>query len=166
MKVIAFDVFNTVFDLSSRPREEVIAYGNHIRKNEWSPLVLPQAWETLPAHSDAAEGIARLRTRFFVATLSNGPLGLLAKVSKHNGISWDAIVPLELGKVFKPNLLAYSTFCGILNVEPKDVMMVTANRTFGDLEAADKLGMDSCLIRDPKHSEIHDIIELATYLGV
>ncbi len=99
MKVIAFDVFGTVFDLSSVDKRDIKAYIDHIRRPTWQPLVLPEYWETLPAHPDAAEGIARLRKKFTVVTCSNGPLHLLTKLSKHNSISWDAIVPLELNRV-------------------------------------------------------------------
>jgi 2-haloalkanoic acid dehalogenase type II len=163
MKVIAFDTFGTVFNLAGVDHEDVRAYAHHIRKPEWSPLRLPKAWETLPAHPDSAEGIARLRSKFIVVTCSNGPLGLLAKLSKYNGVSWDAIIPLELNKVFKPNPRAYMTVCEVLGVKPAEVLMVTANRTFGDLEASRALGMQAQLIRDgdgPKN-----IMELAEQLG-
>ena len=146
MKVLAFDCFGTVFDLSGVAHEEVRAYAKHIHQPEWSPLKLPQAWESLPAHPDALEALERLREQYMVVTCSNGPLGLLAKLSKANGISWDAIIPLELNKVFKPNPKAYLTVCEVLGVEPSQVTMVTANRTFGDLEAARALGMQAFLI--------------------
>jgi 2-haloacid dehalogenase len=165
IKVIAFDVFNTVFRLDGRPKQEVYDYGDHIKK-KWEPLKLPVEWETLPAHDDAAEGIARLRKKYMVATLSNGPLGLLAKVSKHNNISWDAIVPLELGQVFKPSIGAYMLFVEVLGFKFDEVMMVTANKTFGDLEAAQILGMKPQLIRDSREDCPQTIIELATQLGV
>ena len=64
-RVIAFDVFGTVFDLSSTPRGEVAAYAQHLRTCRerccWLPLDLPASWRSLPAHPDAAEGIRRLR---------------------------------------------------------------------------------------------------------
>lgn len=148
MRVVAFDVFGTVFDLSGVPRHEVWDYIAHIRRPEWSPLRLPASWEHLPAHADSAEGIARLRERFIVVTCSNGPLGLLAKLSKNNGVQWDAIVPMELNHVYKPDPRAYLTVCEVLEVPPSAVTMVTANRTFGDLEASAALGMTPVLIRD------------------
>jgi 2-haloacid dehalogenase len=147
-RVVAFDVFGTVFDLSSIDRQEVRDYVQHIRQEPWRPLQLPAHWERLPAYPDAAEGIERLRKNFVVVTCSNGPLGLLAKLSKHNGILWDAIIPLELNRVYKPKPRAYLTVCEVLNVQPADVLMVTANRTFGDLEASRGLGMAAQLIRD------------------
>jgi 2-haloalkanoic acid dehalogenase type II len=162
--VIAFDVFGTVFDLSSIDRQEVRDYARHIRQTEWQPLKLPAHWERLPAHPDSREGIERLRQNHIVVTCSNGPLGLLAKLSKHNGISWDAIIPLELNRVYKPNQRAYMTVCQVLNVQPTDVMMVTANKDFGDLEASAKLGMKPMLIRDGDGDGPKTIIELAESL--
>ncbi len=162
IKVIAFDVFGTVFDLSSVPKQEKIDYITHIRKPEWSPLVLPKSWETLPAHPDAAEGIRLLRHDYYVVTCSNGPLGLLAKLSKHNKIEWDAIIPLELNKVFKTNPRAYLTVCEVMGVQSQEVMMVTANKSFGDIEASSALGMTPMLIRNEGHPQT--IIELASSL--
>ncbi len=164
LKVIAFDVFGTVFDLSSAAREEVKDYVRHVHLPEWKPLKLPKSWETMPAHHDSAEGIALLRKQFIVVTCSNGPLGLLAKLSKHNNVQWDAIIPLELNKVYKPNPRAYRTVCEVLDVEPHEVLMVTANRTFGDLESSKRIGMQSVLIRS--NGGPRTIIDLANLLGV
>lgn len=161
IKVIAFDVFGTVFDLSGVDRDEIRAYARHIKKEIWSPLHLPKSWETLPAHPDSKEGIELLRKKYFVCTCSNGPLGLLSKLSKHNDISWDAIIPLELNRVYKPKLRAYMTVCEVLNVQPEEVCMVTANKDFGDLEASESLGMTPKLIR----YEGDNIIDLAMGMG-
>lgn len=165
-KVIAFDVFGTVFDLSGVNREEIKSYAQHIRKPEWEPLKLPSHWASLPAHPDAAEGIARLREKFFVVTCSNGPLGLLAKLSKHNGITWDAIIPLELNKVYKPNPKAYMTVCEVLDVEPNEVIMVTANEKFGDLEGSRRIGMEAILIRNEVFPTIISLAEMLCPHGV
>jgi 2-haloacid dehalogenase len=162
-KVIAFDLFGTVFDLSAVPRDEVKAYVDHIRKPEWSPLTLPDSWLRLWPYGDSKNGIERLRHRFTVVTCSNAPLGFTAKLSKKNGINWDAIIPLELNRVYKTNPKAYMTVCEVLGVEPADVLMVTANRTFGDLESSRALGMQAQLIRDGEENP-KTIIELAERL--
>lgn len=165
IKVIAFDVFGTVFNMKGvADKRDIKAYLAHIQKPEWSPLILPSYWEMLPAHPDAAVGIERLRMGYTVVTCSNGPLGMLSKVSKHNHISWDAIIPLELNKVFKPNPRAYMTVCEVLNVAASEVMMVTANKDFGDLEASAALGMTPMLIRE--EGKVKDIIELARSFGL
>ncbi len=164
IKVIAFDVFGTVFNLGGVNTQEVRNYVKHIHQEPWKPLTLPKSWETLPAHPDSAEGIRLLRQKYIVVTCSNGPLGLLAKLSKFNGISWDAIIPMELNKVFKPKPEAYMTVCQVLGVSPQEVLMVTANEKFGDIEASQKLGMQAALIRGSSGPK--DIIELAKSLGI
>ena len=151
MKVIAFDVFGTLFDLGGVPIPELQAYQKHLREfresGEWKPLSFPESWERLPAFEDSASGLRVLRFNYFVCTCSNAPLGLQAKLFKHAHMSVDAFIPLELGQTFKTNPKAYMMICDVLGVEPKDVLMVTANEHFGDLEASQALGMTPCLIR-------------------
>lgn len=161
--VLAFDVFGTVFDLSGVARQELRDYAAHIRKPEWTPLRFPANWEHLPPHPDSAQGIERLRQKFLVVTCSNGPLGMMTRLSKNGGIRWDAIIPLELNRVFKPNPFAYLTVCEVLGVEPAAVMMVTANEKFGDLEASKSLGMTPMLIRGETGPKT--ILDLADTLG-
>lgn len=159
LKVIAFDVFGTVFDLSSVPHEEIKDYADHIRKPEWSPLKLPKSWEKLPAHKDSRMGIEELYLNYTVVTMSNGPVELLSKISKRNFINWDFIVPLELKKVYKPDPKAYMMICEVFDVQPSEVMMVTANEHFGDIEAATKLGMVPKLIRNNTGLDISGLAE-------
>ncbi len=164
IKVIAFDVFGTVVDFSGVPYDERKAYADHIHehdgvKSPWKPLELPESWERLPAHRDSRKGLQLLRERYTVVTCSNGPLGLMTKLSKHNNLSWDMITPLELRQVFKPNLEAYLFVTELLGIKPSEMMMVTANEKFGDLEASAKLGMLPRLIR-PNGSR-PDLLDLA-----
>lgn len=147
IKVIAFDLFGTVFDFAGIPREEIKGYVKQLRLPTWQPLELPEHWERLPTYPDSVEGINRLRSKFMVVTCSNAPLGLSAKLCKNNGVQFDAIIPLELNRVYKTNPKAYLTICDVLGVLPEEVMMVTANKDFGDLEASAALGMTPKLIR-------------------
>ncbi len=166
IKVLAFDVFGTVFDLSNVDKGEIRNYVKLVHGNKWVPLRIPESWEGLSAHPDAVEGIARLRRHYTVVTLSNCPLASLVKLSRANDITWDAIIPIELKKVYKPNLEAYRTVYEVLDIFPDQVMMVTANKTFGDLEAADCLGMRKALVRDTSIPEGYkDVNHLAQVLG-
>lgn len=149
IKVIAFDVFGTVFDLTAADREDVKAYVDHVHADTWAPLTLPPSWYDLLAHEDARTGLQWLRDDGYqVVTCSNGPIELLTKLSKKNGLSWDMMIPLEMAKVYKPKLEAYQLICSLMGFKPHEVAMVTANKTFGDLEAATHLGMLPILIRD------------------
>jgi 2-haloalkanoic acid dehalogenase type II len=162
IKVIAFDVFGTVFDLTAANRADVKAYVDHVHADDWAPLTLPPSWYELKAHDDAKYGLKWLREDYQVVTCSNGPIELLTKLSKKNGLSWDMMIPLEMAKVYKPKLEAYQLICSLMGVKPCEVAMVTANKTFGDLEAAMHLGMLPILIRDKSAERfIPDLMELA-----
>lgn len=163
LKLIAFDTFGTVFDLSQVPRTDLKAYNEHIHKPDWSPISFPQHWNDLVAHPDAAEGIERLREEYTVVTLSNGPLGFLTRLSKKRGITWDAITPLEMFKVFKPHPYAYLALIDVYGYQPNEIMMCTANEHFGDLEGSKALGMTPMLIKRDNFN--NGIITLAKLLG-
>ena len=159
IKVIAFDVFGTLVRLKDEvPHEEIKAYADHIRKPEWSPLVLPDSWKNLKAFDDSAIVLKMLRRHFMVVTLSNGPLGLQAALLKNNDVDVDAIVPLEIAQVFKPNPRAYWAASEILDITPENWLMVTANEKFGDLEASKSVGMQSQLIRGDEVVDLYDLI--------
>lgn len=158
LKLIAFDIFGTVVDMSGTPREELVAYGEHIRKPEYSPLTLPESWEKLEAFPDALPGLSKLKEKYIIVTLSNGPMGLLTKIAKNNNLPFDTIVPVELARSFKPNPEPYKLLISAFNLKPEEIMMVTANKTFGDLESSRDLGMVPQLIRGD--SDVQDIIEL------
>lgn len=166
-QVIAFDVFGTVFDLSDVDRREISQYVHHVKDvfntRGWMPLTIPESWWDLKAHPDAAEGIARLRTKYQVVTCSNGPMRLLTHLSKEAGISWDGIIPIEAYQLYKPSPLAYTKIWELMGVKPEACHMVTANPGFGDVEASTKAGMRPHVIRQP--GELADIIALASLLG-
>lgn len=160
IRVIAFDVFGTIFDLSNVDKQEIRDYIAHIKQPEWTPLHLPDSWARLPTHDDAYHGLQKLRGSFSVVTCSNGPVPLLVKLSKNNGIEWDAVIPIHMNRVYKPNPKAYLTVCEVMWVQPSEVLMVTANEKFGDIEAAEALGMRAALIERPGRT----IIDLANEL--
>lgn len=169
LKVILFDCFGTVFDMSNVNREEISEYVRNSRGKhgeDWQPLDLPKAWESIPAHPDSVNGIARIReSGFYAVALSNGPAPLIAKMSSNAGIVWDLIIPLELVGSYKPHPDAYRAALKIFpQFQPHQFMMVTANPGFGDLEAAGSLGMGTVCIRNPDRSTILDIDYLSQWL--
>ena len=163
IKVIAFDAFGTVFDLSSVDKEEIREYARHLRQEVWSPLNLPSSWATLPAHPDARVGLQKLRDcGFKVCTMSNGPVSLLNEMSRNSGIEWDMLIPIEERHVFKPDPRAYAAVAELFRVKPEQTLMVTANPRFGDIEGSAAIGMPSQVIR---HGRPNDIIELYEWLN-
>lgn len=170
IKLIAFDLFGTVFDLQpvlADPfrHEEIEDYANHLKEfydtGEWKPLKLPDSWVDLKPYPDARTGIERLREDFTVVTLSNCPLGLSARMLKKSDIVFDAITPLELFKTYKTRPEAYKALCTIYDVKPSEIAMVTGNKHFGDLEASAALGMTPVLIR-ALGADYRDIMQMAS----
>ncbi len=162
LKILAFDCFGTVFDIAGIPKEEVRDYIAQVRRPIWAPLSLPQSWATLPAHPDAAEGLKRLRKSYRVVTCSNLPRDLLLAISQNSGIEWDAIVPLEASRSYKPSPSAYRTVCEVLQVAPEDVAVVTAHPDGPDIGGSASVGMGCFVIRNGGFAK--DIIELAERL--
>ena len=50
-----------------------------------------------------AEGRARLKKRYVVATLSNGNVALLVNMAKHGGLPWDCVLSAELFHHYNPD---------------------------------------------------------------
>lgn len=165
IKVIAFDLFGTVFDASTVDRDEVLAYVRHVRNDcvEWLPLLLPASWSDIPAHPDSAEGLRMLRAAGFkVVTCTNWPECQIDAASNNADIEWDHKVLLERYRIYKPHLSAYAAICQELGVAADEVLMVTANPGAGDDTRPALIGMKSQVIREPGTPET--IIELAKQL--
>lgn len=165
ISVFAFDIFGTLVSMEGVPREEMEAYGNHIRQPEWSPLVLPNSWRRLKAFDDVSVGFGRLQCDYkTVVTLSNAPLMTQDWLIYHNGLDdrTDLIVPLELIRVFKPNIEAYKCLFRLFpDIKPEEFCMVSANKHFGDIEAARSLGMKAVLIRGDTGIDVSDLAGMA-----
>ncbi len=80
---------------------------------------------------------------FDCVTLSNGDNNLIFERSMKYGIHWDTMIDLRLNRVYKPNTDAYRTIEKELGFKPAETLMVTANPTFGDIEGAAAIGMQS-----------------------
>lgn len=167
IRVFAFDIFGTLVDMSGVPKEEMRDYGEHIRKPEWSPLVLPDSWDDLDAFPDVLDGLVSIRSQqSAVVTLSNAPFMTqvnLWRVNWSRGGEWiDAIIPLELRRVFKPNPKAYECLLDCFpDFDPADICMVSGNKHFGDIEAARSLGMKAVLIRGDTGIDVSDLAGMA-----
>jgi FMN phosphatase YigB (HAD superfamily) len=158
MKILLFDLVGTVFNMSSAREGDLSYYGHQIsdwrdpvkaRQAIWVPLNLPQSWEILPPHleSKAAINVLRSSGKFRCVTLSNLPIRLQIEMSANAGINWDFMVPLETSRVYKTHPAAYLSATRLFGTRPADdFVMVTANQTYGDLEAAERLGMHTVLI--------------------
>lgn len=109
---------------------------------------LALAWRRLPPWPDAPEGVARLRRRLIAGTLSNGNTALLVRLSRHAGLTWDALLGAETARAYKPLPEAYLRNVALLGLEPPRVMLVAAHND--DLAAAAALGLRTGFVRRPR----------------
>ena len=106
-----------------------------------------KAWHRLDGWPDSADGLARLKTRYIIATLSNGNVALLTNMAKYAGLPWDCILSAEIARHYKPDPEAYLTAADILGLSPAQVMMTAAHKN--DLRAAREQGLRTAFVPRP-----------------
>src|SRR5215217_6631186 len=199
IKALTFDVFGTVVDY----RTTIVAEGERLGKargldvhraaldellEEFGVRGLPEGekghlngvWHRLQPWGDSVVGLTRLKTRFVLATLSNGNVRLLVDMAKNAGLPWDLIFCAELSQAYKPDPRVYTMALNLLMLEPNEVMMVAAHQN--DLRAARELGFKTAFVIRPLEHGPHavpdltadpsfdvvatDLVDLARQLGV
>ena len=106
-----------------------------------------KAWHRLDAWPDSPPGLTRLKSRYVIATLSNGNIALLTNMAKWAGLPWDCILSAELAHHYKPDPETYLMAADILGLEPSKVMMTAAHK--GDLKAARAQGLKTAFVPRP-----------------
>lgn len=108
---------------------------------------LVRFWHWLDPWPDSVAGLARLKQRFIVATLSNGNIALLINMAKYGGLPWDCVLSAELARRYKRDREVYDMAAALLGLEPSQVMMVAAHKN--DLHAARQAGFKTAFVRRP-----------------
>jgi 2-haloacid dehalogenase len=134
---------------------------------------LVAAIERLKPFPEVPEALARLRTRYRLAVLSNGDPDMLEAAKAHHGIPFDAVISVAVANAFKPHVATYTKAAEIVGVKMEQVLFV-ANHAF-DCIGAKSAGMRTAFIdrrRRPFGATPHqpDLIvpsmtELATLLA-
>ena len=106
-----------------------------------------RVWHRLDPWPDAVGGLLKLKSRYVIATLSNGNVSLLTNMAKYGGLPWDCILSAELARHYKRDPEAYLTAIELLSCDPHEVMMVAAHQ--GDLRAAASVGMKTAFVLRP-----------------
>jgi 2-haloacid dehalogenase len=99
---------------------------------------LNRVWHRLDPWPDAVPGLARLKARYIVTTLSNGNFSLLTNMAKRAGLPWDCIVSAELFHHYKPDRETYLGTAELLGIAPAELMLVACHPD--DLRAARAAG--------------------------
>ncbi|MDH3320454.1 MAG: haloacid dehalogenase type II [Betaproteobacteria bacterium] len=106
------------------------------------------AWHRLQPWPDAKAGLAKLKRRHVIATLSNGNVALLTNMAKHAGLPWDCILSAEVVRHYKPDPETYLGAADLLGVRPGELMMVAAHKD--DLHAARACGLKTAFVARPR----------------
>ena len=109
---------------------------------------LNRVWHRLRPWPDAVTGLTRLKTRYVLATLSNGNVALLVNMAKQAGLPWDAVLSAELVEAYKPDRVVYLKAADLLGLPPEQVMMVAAHP--GDLRASAEVGFRTAYVPRPE----------------
>ena len=104
-------------------------------------------WHRLKPWPDTVRGLKRLKSKFVIATLSNGNTSLLVNMAKHGGLPWYCVFSSDTFKLFKPDPGMYHGAVGMLDLKPEDVMMVAAHKP--DLRAAERCGLKTAFVKRP-----------------
>ena len=106
-----------------------------------------RAWHRLKPWPDAVKGLARMKKKVVIATLSNGNMALLTNMAKHAGLPWDCVLSGELFRHYKPDREVYLGAARLLGLRPGEVMMVAAHKS--DLDAAAAAGLRTAFVQRP-----------------
>lgn len=109
---------------------------------------LNRVWHRLDPWPDVRRGLAPLKRRRVIATLSNGNMALLVNMAKHARLPWDCVLSAELFHHYKPDPETYLGAAAMLGYEPAEVMMVAAHKD--DLRAAQACGLATAFVRRPR----------------
>lgn len=109
---------------------------------------LNRVWHRLQPWPDARAGLAKLKRRHIIATLSNGNVALLTNMAKHAKLPWDCILSAEVVRHYKPDPETYLGAADLLGVKPGELMMVAAHKD--DLHAARACGLKTAFVPRPR----------------
>jgi len=137
-----------------------------------------RAWHRLDPWPDSVAGLTRLKSKYIIATQSNGNVALMVNMAKRAGLPWDVILGAEVVGHYKPQPQAYLNACDMLGLAPSQVMMSAAHNS--DLAAARACGLRTAFFprddngpgqtsdREAEHDFDYvatDLIDLARQLG-
>lgn len=106
-----------------------------------------KSWHRLEGWPDSTAGLNRLKSKFIVASLSNGNIALLTNMAKFANLPWDAVLSAELAGKYKTHPWAYQRTAQLLGLKPEEVMLVAAHN--GDLRGAINAGLHAALVTRP-----------------
>ncbi len=118
-------------------------FGIHSLSDE-SKQKLNRAWHRLRPWCDSVEGLNRLKSKFIIATLSNGNVSLIVNMAKNAGLPWDMVLGAEVIGHYKPQAESYLKSAAMLDLPASQCMLVAAHNS--DLRAARQCGYKTAFV--------------------
>jgi 2-haloacid dehalogenase len=118
-----------------------------IRLSDTEREQLTLAWRRLKPWPDVVPGLARLKSAYTLATLSNADVAAVIDISKRASLPWDAVFAAEMAGVFKPDPTIYRMAATYLGLNPAEIMMVASHKY--DIRAAGGLGFGTAFVARP-----------------
>jgi 2-haloacid dehalogenase len=125
--------------LDRRELSSVFAASERDRINE--------VWTQLDPWPDSIAGLARLRRRFTLVTLSNAGMAAAIAIVKNASLPFDAVLTAELARSYKPSPAVYQLVTDYLTLRPEQILLVACHKY--DLAAARKFGMRTAFVARP-----------------
>lgn len=139
--------FTVLDDLHRESLRTLISKYDLPRPSEREEDHLVTIWHRLKPWPDVIDGLYRLKKQFIIGTLSNGNIGLMARLAKHSGLPWDAILGAEIAGDYKPQSGVYRASAKALNLDESECMLVAAHND--DLSAAANVGFQTAFVARP-----------------
>lgn len=140
----------TRLDTLHRENLEAVLRSLHLSPSQFGEEALDhlnKAWHRLDPWPDCVPGLTRLKSRYIIATASNGNISLMVNMAKRSGLPWDTILGAEVTQAYKPAPEAYTRMLDILGLESTQICMVAAHND--DLQAAQACGLRTAFIPRP-----------------
>jgi len=116
------------------------------------------AWHRLDPWEDSVEGLYRIKSRYIIATLSNGNVSLIVNMAKNANLPWDMVLGAEVVRHYKPQPESYLKSAEMLNLPPTACMLVAAHNS--DLVAAAQCGFKTAFVARPTEHGPNQNIDL------
>ena len=104
-------------------------------------------WHELEAWPDFVPALTRLRAHYVCVSFTILSLALVIDTSRRNAIAWDAVIPCEMLRVYKPRPPAYRLAAKYLAIPPDEILMVACHNF--DLDAARGEGYRTAFVSRP-----------------
>lgn len=137
----------TRLDILNRETLDLLLARHDLVLDEVAAADFAFAWRRLDPWPDAVAGLARLRSRYPVVTLSNGNIALTMEIARSSFMVFDAILGAEAVQAFKPTPESYLRTADLLGVAPGELCLVAAHHS--DLSAARACGLQCAYIDRP-----------------